>query len=83
MNHTWRVYSPRDLAEAVRGARSSRGFDQGELAERLGVGRMTVSRLERGDPGVSVATAVRALSECGYSIVVVPKFSRVEVLDGA
>jgi hypothetical protein len=42
---------------------------------------MTVSRLERGQ-SVSVDTALRALSECGYAIAVAPKFTRVAVLDG-
>lgn len=43
-----------------------------------GVGRMTISRLERGGP-VSMGTAVRALAECGAALAVVPKFARIEV----
>lgn len=39
---------------------------------------MTVSRLERGG-AVSMETAIRVLSECGFEAVVVPKFSRVTV----
>lgn len=54
------------------------GFTQQELADRLGVGRMTLSRLERGD-SVAIETAMRALSECGYAIAVAPKFSRLVV----
>lgn len=65
-----------EFGRAIRHAREEKGWQQLDLAERLGVTRMTVSRLERGG-SVNVQTAVRALSECGYGITVVPKFSRV------
>lgn len=81
MNHMASlVYDTAELGERVRRARQEKGLRQDELAERLGVTRMTVSRLERGDP-VSVDTTLRALSECGYAIAVAPKFTRVTVLD--
>ena len=75
------VYDTAELGEHIRRARLKKGLQQGELADRLGVTRMTVSRLERG-LSVSVDTALRALSECGYAIAVAPKFTRVAVLDG-
>jgi transcriptional regulator with XRE-family HTH domain len=74
------VYDTVELGSHVRRARQQKGLRQEELADRLGVTRMTVSRLERGEP-VSVDTALRALSECGYAIAVAPKFTRVTVLD--
>lgn len=77
MDH-WRAWTPAEFGEAVRRARKSKGWQQADLAEILGVTRMTVSRLERGGP-VNLETAVRALSECGYGIVVAPKFAQVEV----
>lgn len=77
MNHR-RVHTAADFGEAVRAARSSRNLDQAELAERTNVARMTISRLENGGP-VNIETAVRALSELGYEIVVVPKFARIEI----
>lgn len=80
MNHT-RALTGTDLGESVRRVRKARGFRQVELAERTGVTRMTISRLERGD-AVSVATAIRALSECGFEVVIVPKFSRVSINEG-
>jgi transcriptional regulator with XRE-family HTH domain len=81
MNHTAAlVYDAAELGEQIRRARLKKGFQQDELADRLGVTRMTVSRLERGQ-SVSVDTALRALSECGYAIAVAPKFTRVAVLD--
>jgi HTH-type transcriptional regulator / antitoxin HipB len=81
MDHmaSW-VYDTAELGMRVRRARQEKGLHQEELAERLGVTRMTVSRLERGQP-VSVDTAIRALSECGYALVVAPKFTRVVVND--
>ena len=82
MNHVAAlVYDTAELGEQIRRVRVQRGLQQDELADRLGVTRMTVSRLERGQ-SVSVDTALRALSECGYAIAVVPKFTRVAVLDG-
>lgn len=75
------VYDTVELGEHVRRARQSTGFRQGELADRIGVTRMTISRLERGE-SVSVDIALRALSECGVALALVPKFSRVTVIDG-
>jgi HTH-type transcriptional regulator / antitoxin HipB len=82
MNHVAAlVYDTAELGEQIRRVRVQRGLQQDELADRLGVTRMTVSRLERGQ-SVSVDTALRALSECGYAIAVAPKFTRVAVVDG-
>ena len=83
MNHrpwSW-VADPVALGGAIRRARRERGLQQADLAERLDVSRMTVSRLERGE-AVSVDPALRALAECGVALVAVPKFSRVVVTDG-
>lgn len=74
------AYDPLELGRAVRSTRLERGLTQKELADRLGVGRMTISRLEQGD-AVSIETAIRALSECGYAIAIAPKFSRVAITD--
>lgn len=75
------VYDTVELGERARRARQARGFHQDELANRIGVTRMTISRLERGE-SVSVDIALRALSECGIALALVPKFSRVTVTDG-
>lgn len=80
MHHAALVYDTAELGERIRSLRREKGLHQGELAERLGVTRMTVSRLERGE-SVSVDTALRALSECGYAIAVAPKFTHLAVLD--
>lgn len=48
------------LAEAVRVGRLQRGWTVGELAERVGVSRPTIVRVERGEPGVAVGTVLEA-----------------------
>jgi HTH-type transcriptional regulator / antitoxin HipB len=74
------LYDTAGFGERIRALRQAKGLRQDELADRIGVTRMTISRLERGE-AVSVDTALRALSECGYAIAVAPKFTRVAVLD--
>jgi HTH-type transcriptional regulator/antitoxin HipB len=75
------VYDTAEFGARLRALRQAKGLRQEELADRIGVTRMTISRLERGE-AVSVDTALRALSECGYAIAVAPKFTRLAVLDG-
>lgn len=72
------AYDARELGRAVRKARRASGITQRDLADRLGVARMTVSRLENGE-AVSIETALRALSECGYAVAVAPKFAKLVV----
>lgn len=75
------AYDTTEFGQAVRRARRDARFTQAHLAERLGVTRMTISRLEHGD-AVSLDTALRALSECGYAVALAPKFSRLVVEAG-
>jgi HTH-type transcriptional regulator/antitoxin HipB len=74
------AYDASDLGAVVRRIRTERGLTQADLAERLGVTRMTVSRLEHGD-AVSIETTLRALSECGHAVAVAPKFARLRIED--
>jgi HTH-type transcriptional regulator/antitoxin HipB len=55
------------VGQAIKGARSRLRLNQDSLARRIGVGRMTVSRLERGEE-VSMATALDALHACGLTV---------------
>lgn len=48
------------LATSVRAARLRRGWTVGELAERAGVSRPTMMKVEHGDPGVAVGTVLEA-----------------------
>ena len=51
----------RVYGERVRAARVRRQWSQAELAERMGVERRTVARLEQGSPGVGVGALLAAL----------------------
>jgi len=81
MHHVALMYDTAEFGERIGALRRQKGLRQDELADRIGVTRMTISRLERGE-SVSVDTALRALSECGYAIAVAPKFSRLATVDG-
>jgi transcriptional regulator with XRE-family HTH domain len=81
MNQTilWgRTPTSSDLGSLVRAARKQAGLRQDELARELGVTRMTVSRMERGE-SVAVDTVIAALSLCGMTLVAVPKGAGVKV----
>ena len=45
--------------------RLARRITQAQLAERAGVSRNTVSRIERGDPGVAFGQIIRILAALG------------------
>ncbi|WP_193101684.1 helix-turn-helix domain-containing protein [Burkholderia sp. Z1] len=58
-----------DVGEMLREARRTAGLSQQELAERAGVARTTVARMEtlaRGD--MSVSALVRLLEAAGYDL---------------
>lgn len=58
-----------DIAEMLRDARKKAGLSQGELAQRAGVSRTTVARMEtvaKGD--MSVSALVRLLEAAGYDL---------------
>lgn len=57
----------RVLGERVRLARLRRNLTQAELADRMGVRRLTVVSLEQGRPGVTLATTLKALTVLGYT----------------
>jgi HTH-type transcriptional regulator/antitoxin HipB len=59
-----RVYDPVGLGHAIRGLRTGRGWTQQDLAEWLGVHRVTVAKLERGG-SVDVPVALRAIALLG------------------
>lgn len=51
----------------IRTARLRRAETESTLAARMGVSRATITRLERGDGGVSLALAIEALLQYGYA----------------
>jgi y4mF family transcriptional regulator len=57
--------SLRDLAASVRSWRKLRGLTQAQLADRAGVGRETVIRMEKGDGAIGLETLLRVLHALG------------------
>jgi DNA-binding XRE family transcriptional regulator len=55
----------RDVAEDLSTWRKLRGLTQAQLADRAGVSRDTLIRLERGDGGVSIEKLLRVLRALG------------------
>jgi transcriptional regulator with XRE-family HTH domain len=55
----------RQVAESLGTWRKLRGLTQAQLADRAGVSRHTVARLERGDGGVSLENVLRILRALG------------------
>lgn len=64
---TAELESLRLLGQRVRLSRLRRNLTQQELAERMGVGRLSVVSLEKGRPGVSLLTLLKALTVFGYT----------------
>ena len=54
------------LGQTVRLARLRRNLTQGDLAEKMGVGRASVAALEAGSHSVSLAVLSKALTVLGY-----------------
>ncbi|WP_175689583.1 helix-turn-helix domain-containing protein [Burkholderia anthina] len=63
-----------DVGEMLKEARSAAGLSQRELAERAGIARTTLARMEtlaRGD--MSVSALVRLLEAAGYDLRMVQR----------
>lgn len=54
-----------DVGTEIAGWRKLRGLTQAQLADRAGVDRKTVLRLEKGDGGVSMENLLRVLRALG------------------
>ena len=70
-----------DVAELLKSTRHEAGLSQAELAEKAGVSRVTVVRMEtlaKGDMSVSIL--VRLLEAAGYDLRAV-KMGHVRTLD--
>ncbi|MEZ5086799.1 MAG: type II toxin-antitoxin system Y4mF family antitoxin [Tessaracoccus sp.] len=57
-----------DVATAVRMARKERGLTQAQVAERAGVGRDWVVRLEQGNPRLELAKVLDVLHVLGLEV---------------
>jgi len=61
-----------DIAEMLKGARREAQLSQDELAQRAGVSRPTVARMENRSKGdMSVSALVRLLEASGYDLKLV------------
>jgi len=56
------------LGASIRAARLSRGWSVEQLAQRIGVSHPTVTKVERGDPGVAIGTAFEAATVLGLEL---------------
>lgn len=58
------------MADTLRGARTEQRLSQAELAERAGISRSLLARIERGEPGCAIGTVFEIAA-----ILKVPLFS--------
>ncbi len=63
-----RVQTVRDLGALVRAERQAQQLTQAELAQRIGVGRDWVVRLERGHPRLEAQRVLDALVVLGLEL---------------
>ncbi|MFM2043072.1 MAG: hypothetical protein RLY86_1648 [Pseudomonadota bacterium] len=56
------------LGAQVRLARRERRWSEADLAERIGVSRATLRKIERGDPGVTLGLAFEACAIVGVPL---------------
>ncbi|MHC6202800.1 helix-turn-helix domain-containing protein [Breznakiellaceae bacterium SP9] len=57
------------IAVSIQTARRERGYTQKELAERIGVSQVMISRWENGDENFTVATLAKISSVLGIGLV--------------
>lgn len=77
MNWT-NVYGLDQLGAFLAETRKRKGYTQDEFAEIIGTSHATLSALENGK-SVGSQTLMRAVSDLGLKLVVLPKGSRAEV----
>jgi transcriptional regulator with XRE-family HTH domain len=56
------------LGQLVREARLNKAMTAADLAERAGISRALVQRIERGDPGCSIGAVFEVASICGVPL---------------
>ena len=65
-----KVYSVRDIGEAVNRARIEAGLTQRELAAACGCGVRFISELENGKPTIEFGRAIRVLNALSLDVEV-------------
>lgn len=66
----WAIHNPADLGRAIAGVRSARGLTQAALAERIGIDRGYLARLEAGASQLVLERTLRALRRMGATVTV-------------
>jgi len=69
-SRTWTIRSGKDLGRAISGVRHESGLSQSELAERTGIERTYLSRLETESSTLALDRALRVLRRMGAEVVV-------------
>ena len=77
----YRIRGRSGLKEALSGARRLTGISQAELAERLGVDRVTLVHLE-GGKNAGALRLLDAFGALGFDLLAVPRSARVHVDEG-
>jgi HTH-type transcriptional regulator/antitoxin HipB len=62
--------TPKDVGAAIRARRRSLGWDQAELARRIGVSRLWVGQVEAGKPGAGLGLVLRALDALELTLAI-------------
>jgi HTH-type transcriptional regulator/antitoxin HipB len=65
-----RIRTAGEVGAAIRARRREIGWDQAELAERIGVSRLWVSQIEGGKPGAGLGLVLRAFHALGLTLSV-------------
>jgi HTH-type transcriptional regulator/antitoxin HipB len=63
-----RLRTPGEVGAAIRARRRTLGWDQVELAERIGVSRLWVNQIEGGKPGAGLGLVLRAFNALGLTL---------------
>ena len=74
----YRAVDAASLGRSIADARKEAGLTQQDVAEKLGVTRGTIVRLEHGEP-VSSVIAMNAIRAVGRDVALVPRFARLQV----
>ncbi|WP_338668259.1 helix-turn-helix transcriptional regulator [Pseudodesulfovibrio methanolicus] len=56
------------LGQLIRAGRKERGWTAGELADRAGISRRTLQRIEKGDPGCQIGGVFEAAALVGVPL---------------
>ena len=74
----YRAVDAASLGRSIADARKEAGLTQQDVAQKLGVTRGTIVRLEQGGP-VSSVVAMNAIRAVGRDVALVPRFAKLQV----